>query len=174
MPDLAWMAWTWQTGDLLRRHRQPAAVMTVLAVCRPETERVGVLRIPTTRGDRLFISLLGAAFIHLAWLGLVGPELWPASASPSSTRPRCSASCRRDGSTALRPPSRREQTSDKPANYLGGNDETRPISPAPLVSVTQAPSPWRSAPAPPRGHGGGPPLDRQRVPALRRSRRTSS
>ena len=41
---------------------------------RPETERVGILRIPTTRGDRLFISLLGAAFIHLAWLGLVGPE----------------------------------------------------------------------------------------------------
>ena len=42
-----------------------------------ETERVGVLRIATTRGDRLFISLLGAAFIHLAWLGLFGPDqLW--------------------------------------------------------------------------------------------------
>jgi len=37
------------------------------------------LRIPTTRGDRLFISLLGSAFIHLAWLGLVGPDLWWAS-----------------------------------------------------------------------------------------------
>ena len=24
----------------------------------------------TTRGDRFFISLLGAAFIHLLWLGL--------------------------------------------------------------------------------------------------------
>ena len=51
------------------------ALMTALAILRPETERVGVLRIPTTRGDRLFISLLGAAFIHLAWLGLVGPNL---------------------------------------------------------------------------------------------------
>jgi predicted small integral membrane protein len=40
---------------------------------------VGALRIPTTRGDRLFISLLGSAFIHLAWLGLVGPDLWWAS-----------------------------------------------------------------------------------------------
>jgi predicted small integral membrane protein len=30
----------------------------------------------TTRGDRLFVSLLGSAFIHLAWLGLVGPNLW--------------------------------------------------------------------------------------------------
>ena len=31
---------------------------------------------PPPRGDRLFISLLGSAFIHLAWLGLVGPPLW--------------------------------------------------------------------------------------------------
>jgi len=33
----------------------------------------------TTRGDRLFISLLGSAFIHLAWLGLVGDPLWVAT-----------------------------------------------------------------------------------------------
>ena len=32
--------------------------MTWLAVAYPEAERVGVLRIPTTRGDRLFISLM--------------------------------------------------------------------------------------------------------------------
>ena len=38
--------------------------------------RVGILRFTTTRGDRLFISLLGSAFIHLAWLGLIGPNLW--------------------------------------------------------------------------------------------------
>ena len=38
--------------------------------------RVGILRFETTRGDRLFISLLGSAFIHLAWLGLVGSNLW--------------------------------------------------------------------------------------------------
>jgi predicted small integral membrane protein len=35
-----------------------------------------VIGLDTTRGDRLFISLLGSAFIHLAWLGLVGPNLW--------------------------------------------------------------------------------------------------
>ncbi|MNL79154.1 hypothetical protein D3C87_2056950 [compost metagenome] len=51
-------------------------VMTVLAIWRPEVERVGVLGIPTTRGDRLFLSLLGSAFIHLGWLGLAGGELW--------------------------------------------------------------------------------------------------
>jgi predicted small integral membrane protein len=78
VPDLAWMAWTWQTGVFFAVIASLLLIMTGLAVWRPETERVGVLRIATTRGDRLFISLLGSAFIHLAWLGLVGPNLWPA------------------------------------------------------------------------------------------------
>jgi predicted small integral membrane protein len=72
------MAWTWQTGVFFAVIASLLLIMTGLAVWRPETERVGVLRIATTRGDRLFISLLGSAFIHLAWLGLVGPNLWPA------------------------------------------------------------------------------------------------
>ena len=41
-----------------------------LAIRFPETPRRGVLGIMTTRGDRLFISLLGSAFINLAWVGL--------------------------------------------------------------------------------------------------------
>ena len=79
LPDLAWMAWTWQTGLFFVGLAALLVLMTVLAVYKPETERVGALRIPTTRGDRLFISLLGSAFIHLAWLGLVGSDLWWAS-----------------------------------------------------------------------------------------------
>ena len=75
---LDWMAWTWQTAIFFATIAGLLAIMTALAIVRPETARVGVLRIPTTRGDRLFISLIGAAFIHLAWLGLVGPNLWPA------------------------------------------------------------------------------------------------
>jgi len=78
MPDLAWMAWTWQTAIFFTVIASLLLLMTVLAIWRPETERVGILRMATTRGDRLFISLLGSAFIHLAWLGLVGPDLWPA------------------------------------------------------------------------------------------------
>ena len=78
MPDLAWMAWTWQTGIFFAVIAALLLAMTLLAVVRPETERIGILRIATTRGDRLFISLLGSAFIHLAWLGLAGPDLWPA------------------------------------------------------------------------------------------------
>ena len=38
--------------------------------------RAGILGFETTRGDRLFLSLLSAAFINLAWLGLVGGTLW--------------------------------------------------------------------------------------------------
>ena len=38
--------------------------------------RRGMLGLDTTRGDRLFISLLSSAFIHLAWLGIFGTLLW--------------------------------------------------------------------------------------------------
>jgi predicted small integral membrane protein len=77
--DLAWMAWTWQTGLFFLAIVVALAIMTALAVFRPETERVGVLRLATTRGDRLFIALLGSAFIHLGWIGLTSAELWWAS-----------------------------------------------------------------------------------------------
>jgi len=70
------MAWTWQTALFFAAFAGLLAVMTVLGIVRPEVERMGVLGITTTRGDRLFISLIGSAFIHLAWLGLVGPNLW--------------------------------------------------------------------------------------------------
>ena len=43
------------------------------------TPRRGILGLDTTRGDRLFISLLGSAFIHLAWLGLTDMILWIAT-----------------------------------------------------------------------------------------------
>jgi predicted small integral membrane protein len=67
--------------DLSRRpvllgHRLPADPYDPCWRIRfPETPRVGVLRIETTRGDRLFITLLGSAFIHLAWLGLRAPPV---------------------------------------------------------------------------------------------------
>ena len=81
MADLAWMAWTWQTGLFFALLGLTLAGMTVLAARRPETPRVGLLRFPTTRGDRLFVSLLGAAFIHILWLAFGGDPLWPAAAA---------------------------------------------------------------------------------------------
>lgn len=76
--DLSWMAWTAPTAIFFL-----VILGLILAMCVWEAvspgggPRVGLLRFETTRGDRLFLSLLGAAFIHLAWLAFVGgPELW--------------------------------------------------------------------------------------------------
>jgi predicted small integral membrane protein len=74
----AWMAWTWPTAILFILLFSTLAVMTVLAVKYPEKPRIGVLRIATTRGDRLFITLVGSSYINLAWLGFQGPPLWGA------------------------------------------------------------------------------------------------
>ena len=75
MEHIAWMAWTWQTGIFFAAIAAALATMTLLAFRRPEPERLGVLGILTTRGDRLFISLLAGAFVHLLWLGLFGADL---------------------------------------------------------------------------------------------------
>jgi predicted small integral membrane protein len=72
---MAWMAWTYQTAIFFGVIAALLIVFTVLAIKYPETPRVGILRIETTRGDRLFITLLGSAFINLIWLGLeVAPQ----------------------------------------------------------------------------------------------------
>jgi predicted small integral membrane protein len=72
MENIAWMAWTLPTAIFFVLLAMTLAVMTWLAVAYPEAERVGILRIPTTRGDRLFILLIMTAVIHLVWIGLVG------------------------------------------------------------------------------------------------------
>ena len=74
MESIAWMAWTLPTAIFFVLLSMTLAVMTWLAVAYPEAERVGILRIPTTRGDRLFISLIMAAVIHLLWIGFVGTD----------------------------------------------------------------------------------------------------
>jgi predicted small integral membrane protein len=74
MENIAWMAWTLPTAIFFVLLSVTLAVMTWLAVAYPEAERVGILRIPTTRGDRLFISLIMAAVIHLLWIGFIGTD----------------------------------------------------------------------------------------------------
>ncbi len=69
-----WMAWTWPTAIFVVVIASLLITFTVLAIKFPETPRTGILRIETTRGDRLFITLLGSAFINLAWLGIVGAQ----------------------------------------------------------------------------------------------------
>jgi predicted small integral membrane protein len=72
MENVAWMAWTPATGLFFATIGLVLLAMIWLARAQPEAERVGVLGIPTTRGDRLFLSLVLAAVIHLAWIGFVG------------------------------------------------------------------------------------------------------
>jgi predicted small integral membrane protein len=70
-----WMAWTFPTALFFWCIGALLILFTILAIRFPETPRLGVLRIETTRGDRLFITLLGSAFIHLAVLALLGADL---------------------------------------------------------------------------------------------------
>lgn len=74
----SWMAWTWAGATFFIVIASLLVVMTLWGALAPEAPRRGALGIETTPGDRLFISLLGSAFIHLAWLGLVGEPLWGA------------------------------------------------------------------------------------------------
>lgn len=72
-----WMAWSFPTAMFFLTIFTLIALMGVWEYARPGgNPRVGILRFETTRGDRLFVSLLGSAFINLAWLGLVGSNLW--------------------------------------------------------------------------------------------------
>ena len=74
---LSWMAWTWPTALVFIGIFSAMAVLTVLEIRNPGgNERKGALGLVTTRGDRLFITLLGTSYIFLAWLGLFGLPLW--------------------------------------------------------------------------------------------------
>jgi predicted small integral membrane protein len=77
LDKLAWMAWTWQTGLFFGTVALVLVIMTVLAVKRPEKPRPGIFRFATTRGDRLFMSLLGSAFIYILWFRFGTEAIWP-------------------------------------------------------------------------------------------------
>lgn len=78
---LQWMAWTLPTALFFAAIAAMLVVMSVLEAVYPTAPRKGVLPITTTRGDRLFMSLVCAGFIHLAWLGLTEDlSLWWATA----------------------------------------------------------------------------------------------
>ncbi|HSO46658.1 MAG TPA: DUF2160 domain-containing protein [Rhizobiaceae bacterium] len=78
--DLSWMAWTWQTATFFIGIAGLLLTMGAWEYARPGgSPREGVIGLDTTRGDRLFISLLGSAYIHLGWLALFDGPLWIAS-----------------------------------------------------------------------------------------------
>ena len=72
-----WMAWTPATLAVFVGIFAAMGILTVLEIRNPGgDERQGVLGLTTTRGDRLFITLLGTSYIFMAWLGLIGMPLW--------------------------------------------------------------------------------------------------
>ena len=76
---MSWMAWTPQTAFFFASIAVALVIMTIWELKRPTESAKGFLPMPTTRGDRFFISLLSAAFIHLLWLGTISGGLLVAS-----------------------------------------------------------------------------------------------
>jgi predicted small integral membrane protein len=82
-----WMAWTLPVAVFFCSIVLMLVGMTVWELKSPTVERKGFLPIITTRGDRLFIGLLSAAYVNLAfvavsekmvaWFGLASePSIW--------------------------------------------------------------------------------------------------
>ena len=77
---MEWMAWTPVTAVFFSVIVVMLIGMMVWQRFVPTVERRGFLPMATTRGDRLFIGLLGSAYIHLAWIGFTELSLWIALA----------------------------------------------------------------------------------------------
>ncbi|SES29392.1 Predicted small integral membrane protein [Vreelandella subterranea] len=78
---MSWMVWTVPTAIFFSAIAAMLAGMTVWEIVSPTIERKGFLPISTTRGDRLFVGLLCAAFIHLGVIGYTSLSIWLALAA---------------------------------------------------------------------------------------------
>jgi predicted small integral membrane protein len=76
----SWMAWTQPVAIFFIAIGLMLVVMTLWELRVPTIARKGFLPLTTTRGDRLFVGLLTAAYINLAWTGLTDMTQWGAVA----------------------------------------------------------------------------------------------
>lgn len=74
--SLEWMYWTLPTTIFFITIFLMICGMLVWELISPTIERRGFLMIPTTRGTRFFLGLLGSAYIHLAWMAFTDLTLW--------------------------------------------------------------------------------------------------
>ena len=80
-----WMVWTLPVAVFFTCIGLTLVGMTVLEIKQPTVLRKGFLPIATTRGDRLFIGLLSAAYVNLVFIGLAGKFMqWFALAAEPS------------------------------------------------------------------------------------------
>lgn len=68
----SWMAWTLPVAVFFACIVLMLIGMTIWEIKQPTVLRKGFLPIATTRGDRLFIGLMSAAWLNLAFVGLAG------------------------------------------------------------------------------------------------------
>ena len=80
-----WMAWTLPVAVFFTCIVLMLVGMTVWELKSPTTMRKGFLPLETTRGDRLFIGLLSAAYVNLILVGISGKlvQWFSLSAEPS-------------------------------------------------------------------------------------------
>jgi predicted small integral membrane protein len=71
-----WMAWTLPTSLFFVAVGLMFVGMTIWQLVSPSTPRRGFLPMDTTRGDRLFIGLLGGGFVCLAGIGITEWASW--------------------------------------------------------------------------------------------------
>jgi predicted small integral membrane protein len=76
---MEWMSWTLPTAIFFASIAAILVAMTVWELRSASIERRGFLPISTTRGDRLFIGLLGSAYLHLLVIGATDWNIWVAS-----------------------------------------------------------------------------------------------
>ncbi|WP_341886619.1 DUF2160 domain-containing protein [Variovorax sp. YR752] len=67
-----WMVWTTPVAVFFTCIALMLVGMTVWEIKSPTVMRRGWLPIATTRGDRLFIGLLSAAYVNLVFVGVAG------------------------------------------------------------------------------------------------------
>ena len=67
-----WMAWTTPVAVFFTCIVLMLIGMTVWEIKSPTVMRKGFLPLATTRGDRLFIGLLSAAYVNLIFVGISG------------------------------------------------------------------------------------------------------
>ncbi len=70
----SWMYWTYQSAIGFGLLFGMLAVITFVDTKKPSFETKGFLPMPTTRGDRVFISVVSFFFLVLLWLRYV-PDL---------------------------------------------------------------------------------------------------
>jgi predicted small integral membrane protein len=75
--EFRWMQWNWAGSVFFILLFLSIAGLTVWDAIAPGSSKKRLLPIATTRGDRLFIGIMGSIGLALLWLALIGNQaLW--------------------------------------------------------------------------------------------------